>query len=77
MTPAVAGAVIGTALARAVDGLISRLSAEIVRGMPHPTVSVGVLGWSVAAALAIALLSTTFPLRRIRRMDVAAVLAGK
>jgi putative ABC transport system permease protein len=77
MIPAVVGAVIGTALARAVDGLISRLSAEIVRGMPHPTVSVGVLGWSVAAALAIALLSTTFPLRRIRRMDVAAVLAGK
>jgi putative ABC transport system permease protein len=77
MIPAVAGAAIGTGLARVVDGLISQLSAEIVRGMPHPVVSVGVLGWSLATALAVAVISTAFPLRRIQRMDVAAVLAGK
>jgi putative ABC transport system permease protein len=75
--PAVAGAVLGTALARELDALISQLSAEIVRGMPHPAVSVGVLGWSVATALGVALLSTAIPLRRIKRMDVAAVLAAK
>jgi putative ABC transport system permease protein len=77
MIPAVAGALIGTALARIVDSVISRLSAEIVRGMPRPVVSMSVLGWAVASALLVAAISAAVPLRRIRHMDVAAVLAGK
>lgn len=77
LIPGVCGALFGTALARGIDRLISKLSAEIVRGMPHPAVSAGVLCWSVAAAIAVAAVSTAFPLRRIRRMDVAAVLGGR
>jgi putative ABC transport system permease protein len=75
--PAVGGALIGTALAWVVGQEIAKLSAEVVRGTPHPAVSVGVLGCSVVAALLVALISSALPLRRITRMDVAGVLAAR
>jgi len=75
--PAVLGALIGTALAWIAGTEISKLSAEVVRGTPDPAVSLGVLGCSVLSALAVALVSTAVPLRRITRMDVAGIVAAK
>jgi putative ABC transport system permease protein len=75
--PAVLGALIGTALARLAEHLLWQLSAETIRGMPLPVVSGRVLAAATAAALAVAAISTVGPLQRIRRMDVAAVLAGQ
>jgi putative ABC transport system permease protein len=75
--PALLGALLGTSLAWMASNGIAQLSATFLRGTPTPAVSVGVLGWSIAAALLVALISSALPLRRIARMDLAAVLAGK
>lgn len=74
--PAVAGAVIGTVSAWMIGGRIDRLQTDVVRGIPVPTVTPWVLACALAAGLGIALVSSMWPLLRIRRLDVAAVLAG-
>jgi putative ABC transport system permease protein len=71
------GALLGTALAWIAGNLIGRLSAEVVRGTPAPAMSPGVLAGSIVAALLVALVSAALPIRRITRMNLAAVLAGK
>jgi putative ABC transport system permease protein len=71
------GAVVGIAIAWAGGDFLSRIGGEFLQGTPPPAVSVSVLGWSMAAALLVAAVSTAFPLRRITRMDIASVLAGK
>jgi putative ABC transport system permease protein len=76
-TPAVIAALLGTVLARVVDSLIAERTTYVLRGLPHPVVSFGVLGMSAVAALVVAGISSIHPLRRIRRMDVAAVLRGR
>jgi putative ABC transport system permease protein len=76
-TPALLGSLLGTALAWVASNAIAKLSATFLRGTPTPAVSFGVLGWSIAAGLFVALVSSALPLRRIARMDLAAVLAGK
>jgi putative ABC transport system permease protein len=75
--PAVVAALLGTMLARVLDHFIAERTSYVLRGMPHPVVSLGVLGVSAAAAIVVAGISSVYPLRRIRRMDVAAVVAGK
>jgi putative ABC transport system permease protein len=75
--PAVLAALVGTVLARLVDQVIAERTTYLLRGMPHPVVSLGVLGMSAIAAIVVAGISSVHPLRRIRRMDVAAVLTGK
>jgi putative ABC transport system permease protein len=74
--PAVVGAVIGTGCAWVIGRWISQQAATVFRGIPGPTVTLWVFGSAVGAGLAIALVSSVGPLRRIRRMDVATVLAG-
>jgi ABC-type antimicrobial peptide transport system permease subunit len=68
---------LGTALAWIAGNLIGRLSAEMVRGTPTPAMSPGVLAGSIVAALLVALISAALPIRRITKMNLAAVLAGK
>jgi putative ABC transport system permease protein len=75
--PAVVAALVGTVLARVADQMIAERTSYVLRGMPHPVVSLGVLGMSAIAALVVAGISSVYPLRRIRRMDAAAVLTGK
>ncbi len=53
------------------------LSARFLQGTRAPEMSLGVLGWSIEAALLVALISSVLPLRRITKMNLAAVLAGK
>lgn len=75
--PAVVAAIVGTVLARIIDHFIAERTTYVLRGMPHPVVSLGVMGFAALAAVAVAALSSLFPLRRIRRLDIAAVLSGK
>jgi ABC-type antimicrobial peptide transport system permease subunit len=48
-----------------------------VINMPEMGASPAAFGWALAAALLIALVSAVAPLHRLKRMDVAAVVAGR
>jgi putative ABC transport system permease protein len=75
--PTVLAAVIGSALALAVDALVARLVIQGVVEMPAVHLSVAAVGWALVAALLIALLSAVAPLYRLRHIDVAAAMAGR
>ena len=75
--PTLLAAVIGGALAWAVDALVARLTLTGVIEMPEMRATAVEFGWALAAALLIALLSAVAPLYRLRRMDVAAVITGR
>ena len=75
--PTVLAALIGSALARAVDAFATRLAIKGVINMPEMNTSLAAFGWALAAALLIALLSAVAPLYRLRHTDVAAVVAGR
>jgi putative ABC transport system permease protein len=75
--PTVLAALIGSALARAVDAFVTRLAIKGVINMPEMNASLAAFGWALAAALLIALLSAVAPLYRLRHTDVAAVVAGR
>jgi putative ABC transport system permease protein len=77
VVPTVLGALIGSALARAVDTFIGRLAIKGVIDMPEMRGSLAAFGWALAAALLIAVLSAVAPLYRLRHTDVAAVVAGR
>jgi ABC-type antimicrobial peptide transport system permease subunit len=48
-----------------------------VLDIPEPSMSPSVLALALAAALLIAVASTVLPLRRLKAMELAAVLAGR
>jgi putative ABC transport system permease protein len=75
--PPILAALIGSALARAVDAFVAHLTIKGVIDVPavHPTTAA--FGWALAAALLIALLSAVAPLYRLRHTDIAAVMAGR
>ena len=75
--PTVLAAVMGSALAGAVDAFVARLAIKGVINMPAVNASLAAFGWALAAALLIALLSAVAPLFRLRHTDVAAVMAGR
>jgi putative ABC transport system permease protein len=75
--PVVLAAFIGSAFARAIDAFVARLAIKGVIDMPAVYPSVAALGWALAAALLIALLSALAPLYRLRHTDLAAVVAGR
>jgi len=75
--PTVLAALLGSALARVVSTLAARLAVKGVIDMPEMHGSLSAFALALGAALFIALVSTVAPLQRIRRMDVAAVLAGR
>jgi putative ABC transport system permease protein len=75
--PTVLAALIGSALARAVDALVGHLAIKGVIDMPEVHPSIAAFGWALAAALLIALVSAVAPLYRLQHTDVAAVVAGR
>ena len=77
IVPTVLAAVIGSALARAASALVAHLAVKGVIDMPEMRASPAAFGWALAAALLIGALSALVPLHRLRRMDVAAVVAGR
>ncbi len=75
--PTLLAALIGGALAQGIGAFAARLALKGAIHMPEMRASPAAFGWALAAALAIALASAVAPLQRLRRMDVAAVVAGR
>lgn len=73
--PVVAGAVLGTALAAALSSLTSRLGEGGLK-LPAASISGGIVALALAVALLVGALSAVLPLRRLKRMQLAAALAG-
>jgi putative ABC transport system permease protein len=74
--PCLLGAAIGLGLATAFAQQIPRLMPPTVY-LPVPIMSASVLGLAMASAALVALLSAITPVLRLRRLDVAAALAGR
>ena len=74
--PAVAGAVLGTALAAAMGSLTSRLGEGSGLNLPAASISGGIVALALGIALLIGALSAVLPLRRLRTMQLAPALAG-
>jgi putative ABC transport system permease protein len=75
--PCVAGAGIGMALAVLLTRLPTHFLPTDLASMPKPALSPGVLAFSLACALLVALLGATIPLPRLRRLSVIDALAGR
>jgi putative ABC transport system permease protein len=75
--PTLLAAVLGAALARAVDAFIAHLAMTGVINMPEVSASSAAFGWALGVALIVALISSVAPLQRLRRMQVGAVVAGR
>jgi putative ABC transport system permease protein len=75
--PTLLGALIGSALALGVSGFVAHLAIKGVVSMPVMRASAWAFGWALAAALFIAFVSAVAPLYRLRRTEVAAVIAGR
>jgi putative ABC transport system permease protein len=75
LAPALAGAGLGLALAAAVSQRIPTLLSGIA--VPAPYLSPAVIGEALAAAMLLAFLSVIFPALKLKRLDIAAVLAGR
>ncbi len=75
LTPALAGAGAGLALAAALSKHIPALLSGIQ--VPAPYLSAAVIGEAFFAAVLLAFLSAILPALKLKRLDVAAVLAGR
>jgi putative ABC transport system permease protein len=75
--PSVVGAVVGTAIAAALGSYVSGLASEDFPGHVDSPISPPIVVLALVAALVIALISAAVPLRRLRTMDLATVLAGR
>lgn len=75
--PTVLAALIGSAVAYGVGAYVAHLALKGTIHMPEMRASPAAFAWALAAALAIALVSAVAPLNRLRRMHVAAVVAGR
>ena len=75
--PTVLGALFGTGLAWLIGTAITRLSEEGKVRLPHVPIPIAVFGAALASALLIASLSAIVPLQRLKRMDLAAVMARR
>jgi putative ABC transport system permease protein len=74
--PAVAGAMLGTALAAALGSFTSRLGEGSGLNLPAASISGGIVALALGMALLIGALSAVLPLRRVRTMQLAPALAG-
>jgi putative ABC transport system permease protein len=75
--PTALAALMGSVLAQGVGAFVAQLALKGTIHMPEMRASPAAFGWALAAALAIALVSAVAPLLRLRRTDVAAVVAGR
>ena len=74
--PCLLGAAAGIGLAALLGPLIPSLIPP-ARFVPAPTIAPSVMLWALAGALAMAVLSAAWPVLRLSRLDVAAVLSGR
>jgi putative ABC transport system permease protein len=74
--PALAGAVLGTALAEALGSLTSKLGEGSGLNLPAASISGVVVALALGIALVIGAISAVMPLRRLRTMQIAPALAG-
>jgi putative ABC transport system permease protein len=75
--PCLAGACIGTGIAKLTSGLPLKYLPTALASVPPPTLSFAVLSVSLASALLLALASTAIPMRRLRCLSVTDALAGR
>jgi putative ABC transport system permease protein len=73
--PAVAGAVLGTALAAMLSSFTSRLGEGSGLTLPPASISNGIVALALGVALLVGALSAVLPLRRLRTMQLAPALA--
>jgi hypothetical protein len=74
--PALAGAVLGIALAGALGSLTSKLGEGSGLNLPTASISLGIGALALGIALIIGAMSAVLPLRRLRSMQLAPALAG-
>jgi len=75
--PCLTGAVLGTSLATVLAGWQMRFISPLMLSILRPNVSPLVWACAIGLALVLAFLSSVVPIMRLRRLDVAAALAGK
>jgi putative ABC transport system permease protein len=75
LVPAMLGAGLGLGLAALLAGRIPKLLPTLF--LPEPYLSAAVIAQALFAVVVLALLSVVLPALRLRRMDVAAILAGR
>jgi putative ABC transport system permease protein len=75
--PCLAGAGLGTGIARLIAGLPLNYLPVDLASLPKPTLSLAVLSVSLACALLLALVSTAIPMWRLRHLTVTDALAGR
>lgn len=74
--PCLLGAAAGLGLAAVLGPLIPKLLPPNY-GIPLPTIAPRVILWAVGASVLMAGLSAAWPILRLSRLDVAAVLSGR
>ena len=74
--PCLLGAITGLALAAVLGPLIPALLPPNF-GIPLPTIALRVVFWGLTSAVLMAALSAVWPILRLSRLDVAAVLSGR
>jgi putative ABC transport system permease protein len=75
--PCIFAASLGIGIAAALSSIPDRLIPRSLSAIPHPSVSLETLGWSILFATLIALIGAAFPILMLWRLNVAAVLAGR
>jgi putative ABC transport system permease protein len=75
LTPAILGAGLGLGLAALIAGRLPKLLPSL--SLPQPYLSPAVIAQGFVAVILLALLSVILPALRLRRLDVASILAGR
>ena len=75
--PTILAAALGMGFAWAISIEVTRLAREGTLRLPDTPLPVTMFGYALGVALLVALVSSLAPLQRIRRLDLASVLAGR
>jgi putative ABC transport system permease protein len=75
--PCCLGAVMGTGLAVIFAAVPRQYLPQGLLSVPHAAVTVDTLEWALALAVLIAIAGSAFPVLTLRRLDVAAAIAGR
>jgi putative ABC transport system permease protein len=77
LIPCLAGALFGTGLADVLTRIPPPYLPHDFSGIPTPTLSPQVLGWSIGCAVLLAAVSALIPMLRLRQISVTDALAGR